>query len=165
MQSLFPRALAAALPFEFPLVRVMAAGLLYEADSRFEDILTEAFEDENFALRAQAAYVVGASEIIKFAPRLRELLDDPNPWIAANAMGALVRMRSPQAATRAVELLATAPEDREPSIAFFCSRSSPGARRTPRSSPSWSPSTSPSRGPPSSCGQHPAHQQAPGERR
>ena len=119
LQSRFPRALAAALPFEFPLVRVMAAGLLYEADSRFEDALTEAFEDESFALRAQAAYAVGASEIIKFAPRLRELLDDPNPWIAANAMGALVRMGSPQAVTRAVELLATAPEDREPRLTSF----------------------------------------------
>lgn len=119
MQPSFPRALAAALPFEFPLVRVMAAGLLYGSDSRFEDILIEAFDGEDVALRAQAAYVVGASEIVTFAPRLRELLDDPNPWVAANAMGALVRMGSPQAATRAVELLATAPEDRAPSIASF----------------------------------------------
>ena len=115
----FPRALAAALPFEFPLVRVMAAGLLYGSDSRFEDILIEAFDGEDVALRAQAAYVVGASGIVTFAPRLRNLLDDPNPWVAANAMGALVRMGSPQAATRAVELLATAPEDRAPSLASF----------------------------------------------
>ncbi|MEC7233456.1 MAG: HEAT repeat domain-containing protein, partial [Planctomycetota bacterium] len=119
LQPYFPRALASALPFEFPIVSLIAAGLLYEADPRFEEILVEAFEGEDAALRAQAAYVAGASEILAFAPRLRELLDDPNPWIAANAMGALIRMGSPQAATRAVELLATAPEDREPRAASF----------------------------------------------
>ena len=119
LRPYFPRSLAAALPFEFPLVRLMAAGLLYEADSRFEEILIEAFDGEDMELRAQAAYVAGASEIITFAPRLRELLDDPNPWIAANATGALIRMGSPQAATHAVELLATAPEDREPRATSF----------------------------------------------
>ncbi len=119
LQPFFPRSLASALQFEFPLVRLMAAGLLYDADTRFEEILIEAFDGEDAVLRAQAAFVAGASEIITFAPRLREMLDDPNPWVAANAMGALIRMGSPQAATRAVELLATAPEDRTPRLTSF----------------------------------------------
>lgn len=119
LHPFFPRSLASALQFDFPMVKVIAAGLLYRADSRFEDILIEAFEGNDPQLRAQAAYVAGASEIVTFVTRLRELLDDKDPWVAANAMGALIRMGSPHAATRAVELLATAPEDRPPLASAF----------------------------------------------
>lgn len=115
----FPRSLAASLQFQFPHVRVSASGLLYRVDSRFEDVLIDAFEGEDASLRAEAAYVAGASEIVDFVGRLRDLLDDEDSWVAANAMGALIRMGSPHAATRAVELLATPVEDRPPLKAAF----------------------------------------------
>lgn len=119
LDPFFPRALTASLQFEFPVVRVMSSGMLYNRDSRFEDILVSAFEGDDPALKAQAAYGAGAADIVDFVGRLKALMVDDDPWVAANAMGALIRMGSAQAAGVATELLATAPEDRPPLLSTF----------------------------------------------
>lgn len=119
LDAFFPHSLAQALEFDFPSIRAVAAGLLYRRDSRFEDILIEAFDSEDASARADAAYAAGAGEITDFLGRLRGQMADEDPWAAANAMGSLIRMGSPQGVEAAVDLLATKPEDRRVSLSAF----------------------------------------------
>lgn len=108
----FPRTLALALEIEAPEIRTVAAGLLYRRETRFEDILIKALESESPVVRAHAAYVVGVRDLADFVQRLVRLCEDDNPWVAANAMGALIAMESPVGAGKAIDLFGLPPEDR-----------------------------------------------------
>ncbi len=119
LDPFFPRSLTQALEFDFPSIRAVAAGLLYRRDSRFEDILIEAFDSKDASARADAAYAAGAGEITDFLGRLRKQMSDEDSWAAANAIGALIRMGSPQGVQAAVDLLAREPEDRPQYLATF----------------------------------------------
>ncbi|MEM9382465.1 MAG: HEAT repeat domain-containing protein, partial [Planctomycetota bacterium] len=129
LQSIFPRTLELAI--DEPVTRPIAAGLLQSADDRYEELLLKAFEDEDARNRAYAAFSVGASESTDFIPRLKELCDDPAPWTRANAIVALIRMKSQTGVERALDVLAVPFEEREPLIASYLfealSRAAPDA--------------------------------------
>lgn len=114
----FPRTLALTLEHDLPSIRAVAAGLLYQRDSRFEDILIDAFESDEGNARADAAYAVGAADLRDYRPRLHRMADDEDVWVAANALGALVRLGSPKGAAMAMDMLAGDPKDRRPRFAM-----------------------------------------------
>ncbi|MEM1449792.1 MAG: HEAT repeat domain-containing protein [Planctomycetota bacterium] len=117
LQSIFPRTLN--LSIDEPVTRPIAAGLLQSTSDRYEELLLKAFEDDDPRNRAYAAYAVGASESTDFIPRLKELCTDPVAWTRANAIVALIRMKSQTGVERALDILAVPFDQREPLISSY----------------------------------------------
>ncbi|MEM9800836.1 MAG: HEAT repeat domain-containing protein [Planctomycetota bacterium] len=117
LQAMFPRTLALAVGQ--PVTTPMAAGLLHGREDGYEDLLLDAFRDEDPRNRAYAAYSVGASGSDDFIPRLEELCEDPIGWTRANAIGALIRMGSQRGVERALDVLAVPYAEREENIGSY----------------------------------------------
>ncbi|MEL6907246.1 MAG: HEAT repeat domain-containing protein, partial [Planctomycetota bacterium] len=113
------RTFALALDVDSPLVQTIAAGVLHRGQSRFEDIVSDGLVNEKADVRADAAYVVGQVGLTEHLRAMESLTVDPNPWVAANALGSLIRMGSRPAASRAVDLLAAPPDERPPLLSEY----------------------------------------------
>lgn len=119
LHPFLPHAFAAAVESNVPSVLPAAAAVLFERDTRFEDVLIESLESDDETRLADAAFVVGAVELSDFRPRLGELMSHPDPWVRANAIGALIRMGSQDAAIEATELLGLPLAERPPNVAEY----------------------------------------------
>lgn len=108
----FPQTLLRSMSLENSPTRWIAAGLLYREDRQFKEILDEGLNSEDPTTRAYAAYSAAAVELEDYLGKLKEMCDDPHPWVQANAIAGLIRMGSQTGAERANDLLALAPEDR-----------------------------------------------------
>ena len=113
------RSFAVAVESNVPSVLPAAAAVLFERDTRFEDVLIEALESDDATRRADAAFVVGAVELTDFRPRLEGLMSDEDAWVRANAIGALIRMGVRSAAIEATELLGLPLDERPPDVAEY----------------------------------------------
>lgn len=85
-----PAALERALAIENSPVRLISAGLLFDAERPLQEILREGFQNEDPNNRAYAALAVCANGRPDYAGAVRALLDDEHPWVRANAMAGLV---------------------------------------------------------------------------
>ena len=110
--TMFPQTLLKSMRLENSPTRWIAAGLLYREDRQFKEILDEGLNHEDPTSRAYAAYAAAAVELEDYLGKLKEMCDDPHPWVQANAIAGLIRMGSQIGAERAIDLLATPPEER-----------------------------------------------------
>ncbi len=93
--------------------RPLVAGFMQRAGGPFEEALLDAFDSDDARDRANAAYSVGAAGLVDHTATLRELSRDPEPWVAASALAARVRMGE-SAAVRELEEFFAEAEARRP---------------------------------------------------
>ncbi|QDV07637.1 HEAT repeat protein [Planctomycetes bacterium Poly30] len=119
LHSVFPRTLLKSMALENSPTRWIAAGLLYREDKQFKEILDEGFRHPDPNYRAYSLYAAAAVELEDYLERMKQMCDDPDPWVKASAIGALIRMGSQIGAEKAIDLLAIPYEDRPPQVASF----------------------------------------------
>ncbi|MFT7077486.1 MAG: hypothetical protein ACJA0P_003512 [Planctomycetota bacterium] len=112
LHPLFPQTLLKSMALEDSPARWIAAGLLYREDSQFKEILDEGLAHEKPVMRAYALYAAGTVELEEYLGRMKSMCDDGDPWVQANAIGALIRMGSQIGAGKALDLLALPVEER-----------------------------------------------------
>ena len=108
----FPQTLLKSMRLDNSPTRWIAAGLLYREDRQFKEILDEGLNHEDPSNRAYAAYAAAAVELEDYLGKLKEMSDDPHPWVQANAIAGLIRMGSQIGYERATDLLALPPDQR-----------------------------------------------------
>lgn len=114
--SKFPQTLLKSMRLENSPTRWIASGLLYREDRQFKEILDEGLNSEDPSSRAYSAYAASAVELVEYLEKLKEMCDDPHPWVQANAIAGLIRMGSQIGVERAVDILALPPEERPDQI-------------------------------------------------
>jgi HEAT repeat protein len=112
----FPQTLLKSMRLENSPTRWIASGLLYREDRQFKEILDEGLNSEDPSSRAYSAYAASAVELVEYLEKLKEMCDDPHPWVQANAIAGLIRMGSQIGVERAVDILALPPEERPDQI-------------------------------------------------
>ncbi len=110
--SKFPQTLLKSMRLENSPTRWIASGLLYREDRQFKEILDEGLNSEDPSSRAYSAYAAAAVELDDYLGKLKEMCDDPHPWVKANAIAGLIRMGSQIGAERAMDILAIPPDER-----------------------------------------------------
>lgn len=109
---LFPSTLKQATAHQ--PARALAAGLLQREGNRYEEILLTALRSEDARVRADAVISIGAAGLTDYVTVLRELSEDPEPWVSANAMCARLRMGEVAASGQLIEYVELPPERRNP---------------------------------------------------
>jgi len=99
--------------------RPLVAGFMHTPGGPFEEALLEAFESKDPRDRANAAYSVGAAGVSDYTTVLRELAQDPEPWVQASALASRVRLGEAAALREAETLFGLPPERRTPRLTSY----------------------------------------------
>jgi hypothetical protein len=110
--AVMPRSLELAMELEDSPARYIAAGLRYRPDMPLRDLLAEGFRHADPNNRAYTAVATAANGHQDYVASVRALVDDPHPWVRANAAASLVVLGDPLGAATLRGFLAQPAEAR-----------------------------------------------------